>query len=303
MSASALDLALAHYDDRRRLARAAAAAGLAQWGQVRPGQLSRSWLDLLPRVVAIVQGAQLAAASSANWYVADVLELQGRSIGADGTVEPSAFAGIASDGRPLDSLLLNPVIAVKTAIAKGMRARRAMATGRAALELTIRTQVADAGRVADGVAVAVRPRTGYVRMVVGASCARCVILAGRFYRYSNGFARHPQCDCVHIPADEDTAGDFTTDPRKAFDEGLVHGLSKADEQAVLDGADLAQVVNARQGMYVAGARKLTRTGTSRRGLAGRRLGGAARLMPEQIYRESDSRDEAVRLLKQHGFIV
>jgi hypothetical protein len=130
-----------------------------------------------------------------------------------------------------------------------------------------------------------------------------VILAGRFYRYSSGFERHPQCDCVNIPTREDVAGDYTTDPKLAFEQGRVKGLSRADEQAIRDGADMSQVVNAHSGMYIAGHRKLTRSGTTRSGTAGRRLGGATREMPEQIYRDATSRDNALELLRQHGYLL
>src|SRR5690348_18342012 len=33
------------------------------------------------------------------------------------------------------------------------------------------------------------------------SCQRCAILAGRWYRWSQGFLRHPRCDCVNLPAE------------------------------------------------------------------------------------------------------
>lgn len=341
------ELTRRHYTARQRLVRATAAAGTRLWRQVDPADLSRSWTPLLARLLVIVTGAQLAAARAADAYVAGTLAAQGLDIEPAGTVVAESLAGIASDGRGLASLLLNPVIAAKTMLARQLAEEgrihldRALATGQATLEMTLRTQIADAGRVADGLAVTARPRTGYVRMLVGDSCPRCAILAGRFYRYSAGFQRHPNCDCIHIPAAEDTAGDFTTDPQLAFKEGRVRGLSKADRQAVKDGADLNQVVNAHRGMYTAGGQKRTREGITRRGIAGARLitgdpnafvaprgdagtrvvsthtrqtaagprtvrlrgAQAARLMPEQIYRDASSRDEAVQLLRAHGYIL
>lgn len=273
------------------------------WRQVDPGQLSLSWTSWLPRMLTILQAAQMAAASSADAYTDAALQAQGVQAEAAGAVVTSALAGVASDGRPLPTLLLNPVIATKTAILHGADAPRAMATGQASLEMLLRTQVADAGRVADGVAIAARPKTGYVRMLVGDSCPRCAILAGRFYRYSSGFQRHPQCDCLQIPSQEDTAGDFTTDPRVAFAEGRIHGLSVDDTRAIRDGADMAQVVNAHSGMYTASGVKATRSGATRHGLAGMRLKGATRLMPESIYQLATDRDDAIRLLRMHGYIV
>lgn len=300
---SPTEVAVDHYNQQQGLAKAAASAGANLWAQVDFGNLAGSWARFIPRLKTILRGAQMAAAGSADSYVDGVLEAQGRNVTSAGRVSAAALSGVASDGRPLDELLLNPVISAKTAILRGADQQRAMASGLATLDMTLRTQVADAGRVADGVAVAARPRTGYTRMVVGDSCPRCIILAGQFYRFSAGFLRHPRCDCIHIPTAENTAGDYTTDPRKAFDDGRVQGLSKADEQAIRDGADMAQVINARSGMYVAGHRKLTRAGTTNRGLAGRRLQGQARLMPEQIYRDAKSRTEALELLRRHGYLL
>lgn len=337
---SALELARRHYRDRKSLASQVVAAGRGMWRQVDPGDLAGSWSRSLSRLLVVLSAAQLEAASTADGYAQAALAAQGHAVSADGQVRASSLSGIASDGRDLASLLLNPVVAAKVAIGQGATLERALASGQASLEMVLQTQVADAGRVADGIAVATRPRSGYVRMVVGNSCPRCVILAGRFYRYSSGFDRHPQCDCVHIPTVEDVADDYTTDPRKAFEEGRVRGLSKADERAIRDGANMNQVVNAHRGMYTAGGRKLSRTGTTRRGIAGARLitgdatvftaprtGGdtqvfsthqrqtkagtrtvrirgaqAPRLMPEQIYRETSTRDEALQMLRQHGYI-
>ncbi|WP_033288260.1 hypothetical protein [Amycolatopsis jejuensis] len=298
-----LDRARSHHAARARLAKAARADGRRLWRQVEPRAIEESWLSLLMRMFVAVSQAQLTAARQADHYTAEALRAQGYRDPAAGRVAAEELAGISSDGRPLETLLMGPVFAAKAAIAKGATSKQALAVGQIRLDLITRTQVADAGRVADGIAVVARPTVSWTRMVVGDSCPRCIILAGRVYRYSQGFERHPQCDCVHIPTAEDTGDDFTTDPRRAFEEGRVKGLSKADDQAIRDGADMAQIVNAHKGMYVAGARKLTRTGITRRGTAGRRLGGRARLMPEQIYREASSREEAVQLLCQHGYIV
>jgi hypothetical protein len=296
-----LDLARRHHAARLRLAEAARAEGRRLWSRVEPRFLEESWLTSLTRMFVTVSSAQLTAARQAEAYAAAVLAAQGTTSAPTGQVVAESLSGVASDGRPLESLLLSPVFAAKAAIAKGATADRALAVGQIQLDMITRTQVADAGRVADGIAVAVRPRVSWTRMVVGDSCPRCVILAGRVYRFSQGFERHPNCDCVHIPTAEDTGAEFTTDPMRAFEEGRVRGLSKAETQAIRDGADLALIVNAHKGMTVAGT---TTVGATRAGLAGRRLGGQPRLTPERIYREAKgSREEAVKLLRMHGYIV
>ncbi|ROT29859.1 hypothetical protein [Micromonospora sp. HM5-17] len=320
-------LALEHYRMRRRLADAVARAARREWRRLAVADLSGSWDALLPRLLVVLAGAQRAAAAMADGYLDRVLAAQEVDAAAEGAVVASALAGVASDGRELASLLREPVITAKSAIGRGATPVRALATGYAHLDMIVRTQVADAGRAADQVAlVARRAASGYVRMVVGATCARCIILAGRWYAWNRGFQRHPRCDCVHIPAREDRADEVRTDPRALFNtmsrEEQDRVFTRAGAQAIRDGADISQVVNARRGMSTAagqaGRRRLvrdemglytTREGTTRRGYAGQLLGAqrggrAVRLMPESIYElAGGSRDEAIRLLRVHGYLI
>lgn len=108
-----------------------------------------------------------------------------------------------------------------------------------------------------------------------------------------------------IPAAENVAGDLTTDPMKAYRAGQIEGLTDAEREALDNGADISQVVNARRGTYVAGGKRYTREGTTRRGFAGNRLGSSriARLTPEQLFADATSREDAIRLLRQHGYIL
>ncbi|WP_419404267.1 hypothetical protein, partial [Micrococcus sp. F3Y] len=74
-----------------------------------------------------------------------------------------------------------------------MTERHALTFGRDQLRALVKTTVTDAARVAAGADMAARPRVqGYVRMLNPPSCPRCVVLAGRFYRWNAGFRRHPQ---------------------------------------------------------------------------------------------------------------
>jgi hypothetical protein len=300
-----------------------------------------SWLAQVPGLSVVVSGAQFAAASPADDYLDEVLAAQDSVGDSRLAVEPRNFAGVASDGRDLMSLLYQPAISALTALASGTPLSMALATGAATLDMITRTQVADAGRAADGVALtARRTATGYVRVLSPPSCSRCVILAGKRFRWNDGFLRHPRCDCLHLPTT--IAADLTpaSDPEAYF-----RSLSRAEQdrtftrsgaQAVRDGADLGQVVNARRGMTttVLGRRRLVTTteGTTTRGLFGafevdagsgqlrRRAGaelerrrsgsryvGAARaprLMPEEIYKiAGDDRGEAVRLLRRNGYLT
>lgn len=279
--------------------------------------LDRSWQELAPLLLALLREAQRKGAAGSQAYLMAMLAALNLDAVPAGEINPDAFAGVASDGRDLESLLYNSVITTKQAVAQGASEAEAMSAGEKALRMYMATQVADAARVADGVGVAATPRLGgYVRMLSLPSCARCAILAGKWFRWNQGFQRHPRCDCRHIPASEDVAGDLRTDPMAAVRSGQVHGLTRADRKALADGADLNQIVNAKRGMRSAGGRKFTTEGTTSRGIAGRRLGdlrmtrgsryrrsGIARLTPEQIYRDATSREDAIRLLRLHGYII
>lgn len=151
----------------------------------------------------------------------------------------------------------------------------------------VESLVQDAGRAAESVATAVRPNIYHVRYLTPPSCARCAVLAGRVYRYSEGFLRHPNCDCVMIPTT--VAAPFAQDPESMFEQGNVTGLSKADQRAIRDGADIRQVVNVRRR-----AAGLTESG--------RVLARAGRPTPEGIYRMASDRDQAVELLAQFGYV-
>lgn len=291
------EIAAGHAERQVALARRTAVELGKLWRHVNPARIAASWGFLLPQVLVILGTSQAAAAAAAGTYVDDVLAESGVDTEAAGRIVPGAFAGIASDGRPLASLLLGPSITALRQIEVGASPGRALAAGRFTLDLVARTQVADAGRTAVGAAIAARPQvSGYVRMVVGKTCARCLILAGRRYRWNEGFRRHPRCDCRHVPVAEYVPDDVSTDPRAYFDSldaaGQDELLGKAGAQAVREGADIAKVVNARRGMTTADGRLYTTEAAGRR----------PRLMPEQIYRDARDRDDAIRLLRLHGYI-
>ncbi|WP_432050302.1 hypothetical protein [Verrucosispora sp. NA02020] len=247
-------VAQAHYRQRRRLVDALAAVARLLWVRVDPDDIARSWTGLLAELVPLTNATQLAAARSADGYLDEVLDAQRIDPAREGRLVPAGVAGVASDGRPLASLLYEPAVGALVAIRDGATVERALAGGYAALDTMVRTQVADAGRVADQTALVTRRRaTGYVRMVVGRTCGRCVVLAGRHYGWNTGFDRHPHCDCIHVPAADDTADDVRTNPRAWFDSLSAaeqdKQFTKAGAEAIRLGADISQVVNARRGAF------------------------------------------------------
>lgn len=293
------EIAAQHAERQVALARRTSLELARLWRHVDGDRIAASWGSLLPQALAVLGTSQATAAAAAGLYVDDVLEASGVAPEpAAGRIQPGAFAKTASDGRPLATLLLEPAIGALRHIKLGATVPRALSTGGFTLDLITRTQVADAGRVAVGTAIAARPQVhGYVRMVVGKTCARCLVLAGKFYRWNAGFQRHPRCDCRHVPVAEHEPADIRVNPKAYFDSldraGQDELLGKAGAEAVRNGADLAKVVNARRGMFTADGRLYTREAAGRR----------PRIMPEQIFRDATSRDDAIRLLRLHGYIT
>lgn len=310
------EIAAEHYGLRQIEARKASERARDIWSDVNPNAIGTSWAELLPSMMQEMSTSQLLVAAMSEPYLRAMV---GTSVAAAGAANPAAFAGVASDGWPLWSLLRSPAITALTVIARGMAVNTAMERASRQLGMIVGTQIQDAGRVADGAGVAAREGVGYVRELRTPSCSRCVVLAGKYYRWNVGFRRHPRCDCTHRPATNSSDA-----PR--FDEKVYfHSLSTADQnrtftiagaQAIRDGADIGQVINARRGMTAAG----TIEGTTKRGLAGQRAAGlgdsftkgnatsrytrtGARLMPEQIYAMSSTRADAVKALRAAGFIV
>ncbi|WP_020141141.1 hypothetical protein [Streptomyces sp. 351MFTsu5.1] len=344
-------IALDQYRRQQLIVRAAANRVQAVWRQINRADISASWEQLSPLLVAAVTTAQTEAAKLADPYLDDVIAAEGAESAAAGRVVPGSLAGIASDGRPLLSLLYQPVVDWKVRMLAGQSMEDAFRSSLASALRITATQVADAGRGATGVAMASR-RTiqGYVRVVQPPACSRCVILAGKEFGWNKGFQRHPRCDCIHLPTtliarnqnrgrrDDDLGGAGFINPRSYF-----NGLSRAEQdrvfgeagaRAIREGADMAQVVNARRGMQTMTAygrqvlattegttrrgafyraerdRTEARTGTrfardrieARRGLPRFEL-RTPRLMPEEIFRLAESREDALRMLRRFGYLT
>lgn len=257
---------LLHNRNRQRLAAVGVAAARRAWPT--PAGATGSLMVLMRR--AAMDGSQ---------SVGDILAEQGIDAQPEADVNPTSLSETASDGRQLTTLLQQ-------------------AESVHALEVMVLTQIADASRVAAGIGIASRKNVGWVRQVNPPCCPRCAILAGAFFRWNQGFQRHPLCDCTHIPTQENVAGDVRTDPKSLFDQGQVTNVTKAESKALSAGADPGQVIHARRSLYMDTAgRKLTREAVKGRGV------GGIRVTPEQIYREAgDDREEALRLLDRFGYL-
>ena len=316
------ETAVKHYRAMLRLQRSARAAAAVAWSSLSAAYLSESWDSVSPALVAAVSKLQLDAATRGAGYGGNTLADQGLYEAPEAWVDPSSLAGVSSRGASLGAALYSAIPHTKDLIAGGMPERVALARGREVLQMSAAAQVADAGRTAAGLDTFARPKVGYVRMLNPPSCSRCSVLAGRFYRNNEGFQRHPRCDCVHVP---------TTRTEAAESEGLVHDpyayfeslsesaqdktFGKAQAQAIRDGADLFQVVNARRGMSYAGvssdgsrrgqrvASDFTREGTTRRALWGGANPKGKRLTPDAIYAQGLPREATLDLLAKHGYLL
>lgn len=277
--------------------------------QIAPTGVDTTWKPRARKLEKQLLQAQETIAGRATITTIDTLATQSTYVSPDSHVTPRAFAGLAFNSDTRTVLDIPSRIFQETYTNTGSY-YAAHKRAQASLNRILRTVVADTERATMGVNVALHEGIGYVRMVQMPACSRCIMLAGRFYRWNKGFLRHPNCDCVHIPT---TAKDFAqaqelglaSDPYEVF-----HSLSKAEQdrtfgkygaQAIRDGADLFQIVNAqtsRKGAF-------TTYGTTKRAYAGKRLKpGQRRILPETAYTwAKGDRTTALKLLEEHGYIL
>ena len=287
---------------------------LALWWSLGWSDFQGDYSSALPEMVDQMALAQTEAAGyGAQWA-------NEAAPGGSVKVKPDAFAGWASDGRSMASLLVQPMTQAFFAASRGTPPPVALQFGAHSLERIAQTQVEDVARAGEQVVIGANTKVrGYLRLVEPKACGRCVILAGRFYRWNEGFDRHPSCRCTHKPI---TGGwtDTDQDPRQLFDAmsraDQDRAFTKAGAEAIRLGADPAKVVNARRGMSTAtsasGREILTRSdalgqqvfttteGTGKTRAARRKA--PIRLMPEGILELATDRADAIRLLKFHGYI-
>lgn len=307
---------------------------------IRRGRSSpESWRDEIQRIGNRLLLLQVLAATYSDAYLNDVLEAQGAPVDAEGRVNPQGFADLTDGGGSwLQALVYAP---------NSVRPQRGTDWTRFAFVANsiVKTGLRDTARAAVQSGMQTRPAVnGYVRMLQGTSCARCAILAGRRYRSAVPFDRHKRCDCIHVPDTEDTSGDWTTDPDTYFrslstpDQDRL--FTKAGAEAIRLGANMNQVVNARQGIQTVTAygRQVAATteGTTTRGVFGgyevmpdgsfrkrtdaeleRRVGSrgtrrhryakAPRLLPDEIFRLANEfnwdRAEVLRQLRRFAYVL
>lgn len=301
------EVAREHEQSITGLAEATARKVVFQWSQVTHSRIKGSWGERLGAVERTVSDTQVDAAFEGSLYGASALAQVGEWVAPDGFVNASAFGGYASSGAPLRLVLERPVSYALGLIAGGVSAPEAMRRGGLLLNGIVKTQIRDSARLAASVDISTRAGVGYIRMVGPGACSRCIILAGKWFRWNEGFKRHPRCNCVHVPATEGMyngakAEGFIDDPYEVFkgmspaEQDKAFGASNAE--AIRQGSDIFQVVNSSRS-----ARGITTAeSTSKRGYSSSLEG--RRLTPEGIFREAKGNETRAReLLELHNYIL
>jgi hypothetical protein len=279
---------------------------------IRRGRSSpEAWRDAVQSIGDRLLLMQVTVASYADPFLNDVLEAQDADPTSEALVQAASFADLADGGG---SWLQSLVYAPNSVRVPGQDWSSRFGFVASSI---VKTGLTDTGRSSVQSGMQARPSCRYyVRMLNGKSCARCAILAGRKYRSSVAFKRHRRCDCRNIPGPE-AVDDWTVD-QKVYFRSLTadeqdNRFGKAGAEAIRLGADMAQVVNAESGVYVARAYDqdvlATTTGTTARGLAGQRLAGAGlpRLMPDEIFLQAErlgwDREEILRQLRRFAYVL
>lgn len=254
-----------------------------------------SWSIVRPEMLSIVDLGRSAAVAQAVGYTSAVLQETNQRDAPDGVLNGALFLSTAPDGRDVNSLFDSAMTGAKSAVSRGATAEEALAQSGRWLTMASLTVLADTRREVYAADIVQRPDLGgYVRMLNAPSCSRCIVLAGKWFRWNEGFLRHPRCDCQHIPGAENVVGDERTDPYAAFRSMTEKEQDKAfgriEARAVRDGADISRVVNIDQ-----------------RGLAtargARRYGTPSRLTIDDIYRRAGTRTNAIKMMREEGYIL
>jgi len=273
-----------HYRRSSLTTRQVVAAILAIWNATGPS----GFRDQLTRAAGLVAVGQLAQAVRAADYLL-TLTAEFGMVPAPAVLVPRSLAGVSADGRPLVDVLGYATRRAWTMLDAGADLATANTSATATLTRIVANEVTQAGVTAEHVGmVGQTEMTGYVRVLTAPSCGRCAVLAGKWFQWNTGFARHPGCDCKHVPAAR--AGDASAlraNPRDYFDslsaKDQDHYFGTAEAAAIRGGANLIKTVNA-----------TTRRG-SRSGLA----------TPRSIDRliVGKSRGDAVEVLTRTGYLA
>ena len=262
VATTATDVALAYQAATKTITGRLSAILALIWRGLDPWSVEAGWEQRLPEAVGAFTAAQEAAAGMADGYVSAALgapvpgmtvslqaaaetalrtagETAAREVLAragvdrsavsqitDLAVDPGAFAGRAASGLSLENLLSIPAARAQQALTSGMPRDIAMGAGEGSLKMYATTEIHDAARLASQASTVTHRAGGYIRVVGAMCCSRCAILAGRWYRYSAGFERHPNC----FPAGTIVSGPQVEGATRRWFEGELVTLTTASGQ-------------------------------------------------------------------------
>lgn len=270
-----------------------------------------SWDAIRLDMLDVVHVGRAAAASSAVQYTPAMLAETSQVAPAAGQLNTSRFLTTAPDGRAMSSLLAEAPVKAKIAVSRGLSGVAALETGGVWLSSALLTVMADTRRAVVGADIVQRPAiAGYTRMLNPPSCPRCVILAGKWFRWNSGFLRHPNCDCIHVPSTSLSfakQSGYFDDPYEYFrslsredqdrlfrPNGLTADraaqIGRSNARAIRDGGDIFRVENVR----------LRGLATAKGNI---RYGAPSRMTVDDIYKVAGTRTNAIRLLEREGYIL
>ena len=318
----------------RKRSNRAVAEILLTWKQQAREDFSTAFIESMPSVLDTLDTAQEELATFAMETTPQVMAAMSGSNPAPPayTVSPSQWVGYVGNGDVSLDNLMPSLYAGKNAITQGLPVQTAISRISNGLAERSRTLLADTFRSASIVSAKSRHINALpVRVLTPPSCKRCLMLAGM---QLGDFQRHPHCDCTVAWTDDPAVAKQHLDDPIAYLESLpereaarIMG-SKANLHAVLDGADIKQIVNAyrRKGSVSVAQTmgrniKYTTEGMTKRGSAASRMRSVGftskmtkhgryerldrpRLMPETIYKIADGDQAKARdLLYKYAWIL
>ncbi|WP_185934398.1 hypothetical protein [Actinobaculum suis] len=304
----------------------------------RQGDNLDAWPPLAVEANALITAGKARTVARSEKYVATSMLVQGASRETVASLVPSSFVDISlRTGLPLLYHLLKSVpIAVKTAIANGNDFEQAKQSGWQTLSRIASNEVASANVQSTQAVIASTPSCGgYGRVLHPGACARCVILVDMD---KWDFPRHPGCRCGIAPiagewGDNEEWAEHAFGPRYSS-YSYFNALSREEQdriftkggaQAIRDGANMWDVVNARRSARTKDGMRITYESTTRHGafahfrernshywhMCERVYGksrmrdfvkAGGRLLPEEIYKHARTREEALQGLWENGYL-
>lgn len=285
------------YRHQQQIAAATVASVSKLWRRMGTN-FDSSWFELRSSALQAVHVGRAAAVTSATQYTPALLAATGQVAPASGSLNSARFLVSAPDGRDMGTLLDESVIRAKVGVARGLSSVGALESAGSWLTGMLLTVMADTRRSVVGADIVQRPDiAGYTRMLNAPSCSRCVILAGKWFRWNAGFQRHPRCDCIHVPSTTRAFAEeqgFVSDPYEYFNslskEQQEKVFGRIEARAIRDGGDIFRIENI----------KLRGLATAKGNL---RYGTPSRLTVDDIYRTAGTRTNAIRMLQSEGYIT